>query len=144
MTSLLGLLRLRSHLASWVSLVGGILTDRVDLWAAALRQERLRLLQMVGLVVAMLLLVLLGLLSLTAAVVVALWSVSPVGVLLCVAGLYILAALAALLRLRNLSEQVPFSAATASLKRDCERLDRILRGVHARPERSTGPVANES
>ena len=141
MTSLLGLLRLRSHLASWVSLVGGVLTDRVDLWATALRQERLRLLQMVGLVVAMLFLALLGLLSLTAAVVVALWPVSPVGVLLGVAGLYFLAALVGLLRLRNLSQQMPFSAATASLKRDCERLDRILRRRHAEAEESPDPMA---
>lgn len=144
MTSLLGLLRLRSHLASWVSLVGGVLTDRVDLWAASLRQERLRLLQMVGLLVAMLFLALLGLLSLTAAVVVAFWSVSPVGVLLGVAGLYILAAFAALLRLRNLSQQVPFSAATASLKRDCERLNRILRDGRAGAEESSGSVARSS
>ncbi len=144
MTSLLGLLRLRSHLASWVSLVGGFLTDRVDLWAAALRVERLRFLQMVGLLVATLFLALLGLLSLTAAVVVALWHVSPVGVLLGLAGLYGLAALVGLLRLRSLSQEVPFSAATASLKRDCERLDRILRGGHAEEGRSNGSVERGS
>ena len=144
MTSLLGLLRLRSHLASWVSLVGGVLTDRVDLWAATLRLERVRLLQMVGLLVATWSLALLGLLCLSAAVVVALWPVSPVGVLLGIAGLYFLAALAGLLRLRNLSQQVPFSAATASLKRDCERLDRILRGGGTGAEGSSGPVAGGS
>ena len=144
MTSLLGLLRLRSHLASCVSLLGGILTDRIDLWAAALRRERLRFLQMVGLLVAMLFLALLGLISLTAAVVVAFWSVSPVGVLLGVAGLYILAALVALLRLRNLSQQVPFSAATASLKRDRERLERILRDGRAGENESSGSVAYRS
>ncbi|MFZ9856666.1 MAG: phage holin family protein [Limisphaerales bacterium] len=144
MTSLLGLLRFRSHLASWVSLVGGLLTDRVDLWAAALRLERLRLVQMVGLLVATLFLGLLGLLSLTAAVVVALWHVSPVGVLLGLAGLYGLAALVGLLRLRSLSGQVPFSAASASLKRDCERLDRILRSGHADAGGSNGPVGRGS
>ncbi|MFM7817772.1 MAG: phage holin family protein [Verrucomicrobiota bacterium] len=144
MTSLLGLLRLRSHLASWVSLVGGVLTDRVDLWAAALRLERFRLLQMVGLLVATLSLALLGLLCLSAAVVVALWPVSPVGVLVGIAGLYFLAALAGLLRLRNLSQQVPFLAATASLKRDCERLDRILRGGGTGSGGSSGPVSGGS
>lgn len=144
MTSFLGLLRFRSHLASWVSLVGGLLTDRVDLWAAALRLERLRLLQMIGLLVATLFLGLLGLLSLTAAVVVALWHVSPVGVLLGLAGLYGLAALVGLLRLRSLSQEVPFSAATASLKRDCERLDRILRGGHTDAGGSNGPVGRGS
>ncbi len=144
MISLLGHLRLRSHLASWVSLVGGFLTDRVDLWAATLRLERLRLLQMMGLLVATLFLALLGLLSLTAAVVVALWHVSPVGVLLGLAGLYGLAALVGLVRLRTLSQEVPFSAATVALKRDCERLDRILRGGHAEPGGSNGSAERGS
>jgi len=144
MTSLLGLLRFRSHLASWVSLAGGFLVDRVDLWAAALRLERLRLLQMIGLLVATLFLGLLGLLSLSAAVVVALWHVSPVGVLLGLAGLYGFGVLVGLLRLRTMSRQVPFSDASASLKRDCERLDRILRGTPAEPDGTHDPVAGES
>ena len=101
--------------------------NRLELLIVEVQEERERLLHAMFLALGVAALGLLGAMTLTAAIVILLWPLSPVGVLLGLTGLYVMGAVCLYRRLTRLLHDLKMLSATLDqLRKDCACLEKTL------------------
>ncbi|MBN9689897.1 MAG: phage holin family protein [Verrucomicrobia bacterium] len=134
-----GLLATLRGLASTVS---STVSNRLELLLVELQIERVRFLQILVLLLVTLVLAFLAILTLTAAIVVALWKTSPVLVLLVISFVYAVGAWLAARQARVLFGYEAFAGSLSELKKDQSWLNQTLSGPSNSGADSSSPKAN--